>query len=149
MADGMEQTPQIDLLDQHLKIEGLVLPKADGSVIEVGEPRPIDDRICLVLGGIFIKIFEGMELSGRILGHYIEREPAPFPAFHDQGLCPLEVTLEEAVFLEEVTPATGAHLEIECRVYFEDCSAEGVELVSVLGLGGSVLAPTATMREDN
>src|SRR5262249_60044058 len=68
--------------------------------------------------------FEVIKTAGTVLGDDVHRQEPLSPTLDDQVLRRVEVTLPETVLLEDVAPAPGADLKINCRPYFQDTIAE-------------------------
>ena len=68
-TDRSEETLQVDLLDQHLDVAGLVLPEAQRGVFKMSFLDVIEDMSGLVLDRGVVDGFEVGELPGAVVGY--------------------------------------------------------------------------------
>ena len=86
---------QIDLFDQHLDVEILVLPEADGRVVEVSLVQLLNQVDGLLLRVEFIDFLDVFKTPRRILARDIDREIARLPEVVDEVLRLVELALGE------------------------------------------------------
>src|SRR6476660_3723438 len=113
-TDWSEQAPEIDLLDQHFKIDRLVFPKGNWIVIGMRLLHPLNDIGRLLLWRRVVDGFKVLKPAAAIFGDDINGEPAGFTTIGDQGLSRSEFALREPVLFQQITPATSRDVEIKC-----------------------------------
>ena len=70
--DRRKEALQVDLFDERLDINVLVIPEAEGRVIEMRAPDVINDGFGLFLGTVFVYGFKAVELTRGIYSNNFE-----------------------------------------------------------------------------